>query len=116
MQALAVTTTSITPSATQQPSGTIHINNIIDITSYSRLSRLLAVTAYVCRFSTNCKKPLQERVTGPLTPAEQHHALIIWVRQCQEEITQERSLILIRSLQTDYHLSANYVCFWMQIS
>ena len=85
MQALAVTTTSFTPSATQQPSGTIHINNIIDITSYSRLSRLLAVTAYVCRFITNCKKPLQERVTGPLTPAEQHHALIIWVRQCQEE-------------------------------
>ena len=60
MEALAITTTSFAPSATQQTSGTIHINNIIYITSYSRLSRLLAVTAYVCRFITNCKKPLQE--------------------------------------------------------
>ena len=86
MQALAVTATSFTPSTTQQYSGTTRINYIIDISSYSTLSRLLAVTAYVCRFMTNCKTQQQERETGPLTPSEQHHALITWVKQCQEEV------------------------------
>jgi len=85
MQALAVTTTSFTPSGNQQPSGTIHISSIVDISKYSKLHRLLAVTAYVYRFIDNCKKSLQERVTGPLTPSEHHHALMIWVRQCQQE-------------------------------
>lgn len=41
---------------------------------------------YTFRFVTNCKKPQQERENGPLTSFEQHHALIAWVKQCQEEI------------------------------
>ena len=86
MQALAITTTSFSLADTQQPSGTIHISSVVDITSYSKLHRLLAVTAYVYRFINNCKKSLQERVSGPLTPSEQHHALIIWVKQCQQEV------------------------------
>ena len=47
MQALAVTATSFSRSTTQQYSGTTRINCIIDISSYSTLSRLLAVTAYI---------------------------------------------------------------------
>ena len=86
MQALAVTATSFSPSTNQQFSGTVHINCIIDIFTFSTLSRLLAVTSYVCRFIANCRKSPQERETGPLTPSEQHHALTTWVKQCQEEI------------------------------
>ncbi|XP_065896204.1 uncharacterized protein [Dysidea avara] len=86
LQALAVTATSFSPSTTPQYAGTLHINCIIDISNYSTLSRLLAVTAYVYRFISNCKKPQQERETGSLTPSEQHHASIIWVKQCQEEV------------------------------
>jgi len=86
MQALAVTATSFSPPTNQQHSGTVHINCIIDIFTFSTLSRLLAVTSYVCRFIANCRKSPQERETGPLTPSEQHHALTTWVKQCQEEV------------------------------
>ena len=49
MQALAITTTSFTPSDNQQPSGTICISCIVDIAkyTYSKLYRFLAVNAYV---------------------------------------------------------------------
>ena len=85
MQALAITTTSFTPPDTLRHPGTLHISSIVDITHYSKLHRLLAVTAYVYRFINNCKKPLHERVFGLLTPSEQHHALITWVKQCQQD-------------------------------
>lgn len=86
MQALAVTATSFNPSTTQQCSDTTQIHCAIDIFGYSTLSRLLAVTAYVYRFITNCKTRQQDRETGPLTPSELHHALTTWVKQYQEEI------------------------------
>jgi len=59
MQALAVTATNFSPTTTQQYSGTVHINCIIDISSFSTLSRLLTVTSYVCRYVANCRKSLQ---------------------------------------------------------
>ena len=68
MQALAVTATTFNPTTLQRSSGIIHIHHIIDISNYSTLSRLLGVTAYLCRFITNCRKQPQERLTGPLTP------------------------------------------------
>ena len=85
MQALAVTSTTFNPTTLQRSSGTIHIHHI-NISNYSTLSRLLGVTAYLCKFITNCKKQPQERLTGPLTPLELHHALVTWVKQCQEEM------------------------------
>jgi len=39
IQALTVTTTSFNPSTTEYYSGTIHINSIVDISSFSTLSR-----------------------------------------------------------------------------
>ena len=97
LQALAVTATSFSPSATQQYASTIHINCIIDISNYSTLSRLLAVTAYMFRFITNSKKPKQKRVTDPLTPSEQYFALTTWVKQCQEEIYSRELMSLTNS-------------------
>ncbi|XP_065918796.1 uncharacterized protein [Dysidea avara] len=86
MQALAVTVTTFNPTTLQRSAGTIHIHHIIGISNYSTLSRLLGVTAYLCRFITNCRKQPQGRLTGPLTPLELHHALVTWVKQCQEEM------------------------------
>ena len=57
----------------------------------------LAVTAYMFRFITNSKKPKQKRVTGPLTPSEQHIALTTWVKQCQEEIYSRELMSLTNS-------------------
>jgi len=85
MQSLAVTTISFNPSTTEHYSDTMHINSIVDISSFSTLSRRLAVTLYVYRFITNFRKSLQEQETVPLT-AEQQFALTTWVRQCQEEV------------------------------
>ena len=46
------------------------IQHLIDITRYSKLSKLLSVTAYVCRFTHNSRQPSSSRQIGPLTPSE----------------------------------------------
>ena len=101
MQALAVTATITT---IQRSSGTIHIHHIIDISNHNTLSRLLRVTAYLCRFITNCRKQQQERLTGPLTLLELHHALVTWVKQCQEKMYSRETVSLTSPSSTTKRL------------
>ncbi|XP_065911263.1 uncharacterized protein [Dysidea avara] len=49
------------------------ILSIIDISRYSSINRLLAVTAYVLRFSNNLHKP-QNKICGALSSSELAHA------------------------------------------
>jgi len=62
------------------------INNIIELTKFSTLSKLTAVTAYVRRFIHNCRQPVTSRIIGPLTVPELTQANILWLRQIQSSV------------------------------
>ena len=70
--------TTQTDPAEKQPG----IHNLIDVSRFSTLSRLLTVTAYVLRFVKN----LQNRTTktdGPLSVQERQEALRKWIQNSQ---------------------------------
>ena len=84
------------------------IQKVIDITKYSTLNKLTAVTAYVSRFIHNCKQGTTSRITGPLTVSELAQANLQWLKQIQgsvfaDEITNIRAkgtrLPLVRQLR-----------------
>ena len=85
MQTLAVTVSEITP-LVNQSSNTTGIHCVIEISNYSTLSKLLAITAYTYRFINNCKKRREDRLTAPLMPSEINNAQTKWVSQSQKEI------------------------------
>ena len=58
---------------------------IIAITNYSTLHKLLAVTAYVHRFASNCLHH-QKPQTGPLSSDELCKAKFKWVADCQGQV------------------------------
>ena len=66
LQELAVTSDFI--SSVNNSSNTTCIHCIIKIFNNGTLSKLLGVTAYTFRFPTNCRKQLEERLKGHLTP------------------------------------------------
>ena len=73
LQALAITASEFTP-PTNQRLNTSGIHCVTETFNYSKLFKLLGVTAYTCRFTTNCRKQQEDRLTGPLTPSEPHNA------------------------------------------
>ena len=85
LQALAVTTSDFIPPVNDS-SYVTGIHCIIKIANYGTLSKLLGVTAFTCRFPTNCRKQQEDRLKGPLAPAEPHNAQTRWVKQSQKEV------------------------------
>ena len=83
LHAAAAIATEFTP----QPTGKedVGLHRAITLTNYSSLNRLLAVTAYVYRYTNNLRKS-QPKLTGPLTAEEFRSAQTRWVRNCQERI------------------------------
>ena len=61
------------------------LHQIIDLSNYSALSKVLGVTAYVRRFVSNIKNKLNQE-TGPLTAAELHIAKMSWIKDCQQQV------------------------------
>ena len=59
------------------------LGQIIDITRYSKLTKLLRVTAYVLRFITNIKRTLP-KLSGHLTPTELSYAQVLWIKSVQQ--------------------------------
>ena len=61
------------------------LHQIITLTDYSSLNRLLAVTAYVYRFANKlCRaKP---NLIGPLTAEELKSAQLKWIQNCQQRV------------------------------
>ncbi|XP_065915750.1 uncharacterized protein [Dysidea avara] len=59
------------------------LGQIIDITRYSKLTKLLRITAYVLRFITNIKQTLP-KLSGHLTPTELSHAQVLWIKSVQQ--------------------------------
>ena len=84
------------------------IQNVIDLTKFSTLNKLTAVTAYVSRFIHNCRQGTTSRITGPLTVSELAQANLQWLKQIQgsvfaDEVTNLRAkgnrLPLVRQLR-----------------
>ena len=66
-----------------QPSENITgIHSLINIARYSTMDKLVAVTAYVHRFTHNASKQ-QPVAIGPLSAAERNAALELWIFSCQ---------------------------------
>ncbi|XP_064475734.1 uncharacterized protein LOC135389629 [Ornithodoros turicata] len=61
------------------------VEAIIDVQRFSSLDRLLRVTAYVLRFTSNCRN-LNQKLEGPLSTNELHEAKFYWVRVVQHEV------------------------------
>jgi len=67
--------------ASESPSTGIH--HLIDVTRFSKLSKLVATTAYVFRFLNNLRQPSSLRQTGPLTTSELTQANLKWIHNTQ---------------------------------
>lgn len=86
------------------------LEKIIDIESYSTLTNLLYVTAFVLRFIEYVKSHVSKS-TGPITVCELNKAQRLWIKSCQlsafsQEIknlqnnpTSNKCLLLVRQLR-----------------
>jgi len=61
---------------------TAGIHNIVHITHYSSVGKLVAVTAYVLSYIHNSRKP-QTPLNGPLTTTELNSATKLWISSSQ---------------------------------
>lgn len=59
--------------------------NFIDISRFNTLSKLLSVTAYVLRFTYNCRHP-RTRTVGPLSAMELKAANLKWLYSVQHTV------------------------------
>ena len=72
-----------TPSTTQGSDGNVaDIHNVVNITRYSSVGKLVAVTAYVLRYIHNSLKQ-QPLLNGPLTATELNSARKLWISSSQ---------------------------------
>ena len=67
------------------PSQDTGLHQIITLTDYSSLNRLLAVTAYVYRFANKLHRA-KPNLIGPLTAEELKSAQLKWIRNCQQRV------------------------------
>lgn len=81
LQALAITSAVFNPNGKSHPTHGLH--TIIDVTDYSTLHKLIAITAYVLRF-VHCSRG--NRHSGPLTTAELQQAKHRWIKDCQHQV------------------------------
>ena len=69
------------------------ISNVVTITRYSTINKLLAVTAYVLRFIHNVSKQ-NARLTGPLSVSELQSAKKLWISSSQRSCFKDEFLYL----------------------
>ncbi|XP_065894153.1 uncharacterized protein [Dysidea avara] len=69
---------------TEAPKAGLH--HLIDVTHFSELNKLLAVTAFVCRFINNAKHSSSSQKTGPLTASELTQANLKWIHDTQNTV------------------------------
>jgi len=71
--------TEVTMSAEETPHG---LHNVLEISNFSSLTRLLHITAYILKCINNTKKP-NAQLTGAFSTQEIDNALTKWVYSCQ---------------------------------
>ena len=88
------------------------INQIIDVNKYSKLGKLLRVTAYVLRFIRNVKdkKSGSELSHGRLSVSEIRQAEKHWIRQTQKTLRNDRNFGKIASQLNIVEMEGILVC------
>ena len=81
LQALAITSAVFT--LTENSLSALGLHAIMDVTDYSALYKLTAVTAYVLRIVDYAKG---NQKGGPLTITELQRAKLMWIKDCQHQI------------------------------
>jgi len=66
-----------------EPTSLIDLHNILLISNYSFLARLLWITSYVIRFVHNIRNP-NAQLKGVLSTQEVNNALAKWIYNCQQ--------------------------------
>ena len=64
----------------------IGIQHLVDVTRFSKLSKLPSVTAYVCQFTHNTRQPSSSRLVGPLASPELSQADLKWIHNTQQTV------------------------------
>ena len=62
----------------------IGIQHLVDVTRFSKLNKLLSVTAYMCQFTHNTRQPSSSRQIVPLTSSELSQANLKWIHNTQQ--------------------------------
>ena len=93
----AITSEEFVP-PTPRSSPTLTLHNIIDPSNYSRLGKLLRVTAYVYRFTSNLKNHNSQQC-DPLTAAEVDFTRKQWIKTANIRFTQPNYPILVPNPQ-----------------
>ena len=75
--------------------GITGIHNTVDLSRYSSINKLLAVTSYVLRFVHNARKQ-QPKLSGPLTVTEVSTAKRLWISNSQNVSYQPEITHLIK--------------------
>ena len=97
MLATTATAEEFTPTTTSQV--TTGLNCIINLSSYSSLDKLIAITAYVYRFISNLKSPGNTQ-HGPLTTTKLYQAKMYWIKDCQQQVYGKEISTLLSSPST----------------
>ena len=86
----------------------LEIQHLVDVTRFSKLSKLLSVTAYVCQFTHNTRQPSSSQLVGPLTSPELSQANLKWIHNTQQTVfakeianiqSCQNRLLLVRQLK-----------------
>ena len=92
--------TEVTEPPKKPPLETPGLHQIMNITDYSSLTKLLHVSAYILRFIMNSKQSdISQRRLGPLLPEELTKVSQAWIRSCQQ-ITFADEFINLQSKNT----------------
>ena len=97
MLAATATAEEFTPTTTSQVTTGLHC--IINLSNYSSLDKLIAITAYVYRFISNLKSGNTQH--GPLTAAELYQAKMYWIKDCQQQVYGREISTLLSSPTTN---------------
>jgi len=96
-------TTETTKLTANSPLCVNGLHQIMDITAYSSLTKLLHISAYVLCFIFNSKQPnTSHRRTGPLLPEELTEALQAWIHGCQQTVFVDDSSMQVSTVQLQH--------------
>ena len=69
------------------------------MTRFSKLSKLLSFTAYVCQFTHNTRQPSSSQLIGPLTSPDLSQANLKWIHNSQQTVV-AKEIANIQSCQS----------------